>query len=358
MSRGFRVLSVVAGFAAVAGVAPLGAQVLIDPGAHATITVDSSKHTVLVAAGPFHVPVTHLMQGMSADQEMAMQMEMPNTLAARFPWPLTGWLRGFRFDLLDQNGDTLPSDLMHHIIMVNFSRRQLVYGTVERLLGAAREQKQEQMLPRTIGVPMPKGQDLALYVMWDNESDQDRPAVYVHLTMYWMPTNMQPPPVSVLPMYLDSHMVDTTQIDMFQVPPGHHTQTFSFSFPVSGHILGVGGHLHDFGTAVELVDGETGKVLTHVDATRDSTGHVKDVARRIFAIQGEGIRVVANHPYRVVAVYDNTSRDTLPAVMGHMVGIFAPDDMKQWPKINPKAVDYVVDMQQLADTVPRRSGTH
>ena len=49
---------------------------------------------------------------------------------------------------------------MHHLIMVNFSRRQLHYSAAERLMGAGTKTDGEISVPKTIGVPMSPGMKL------------------------------------------------------------------------------------------------------------------------------------------------------------------------------------------------------
>ena len=105
---------------------------------------------------------------------------------------------------------------------------------------------------------------------------------------------------------------------------------------MGGRLLGVGGHLHDYGVRVRLKDAETGKVLTEVEATRDSAGKVSKVSRHLFGVTGEGLKLKGNHRYRVVGEYDNPTGETLvKGAMAHMVGLFVPDDMAKWPKIDP-----------------------
>jgi len=76
------------------------------------------------------------------------------------------------------------------------------------------------------------------------------------------------------------------------------------------------------------------------------------MARRLLAIRGEGLRLKAGHRYRVVGVYDNTTVDTLYGVMAHMVGLFAPDDLKKWPTIDPADPSYQKDIADLRNKGP------
>ena len=61
---------------------------------------------------------------------------------------------------------------------------------------------------------------------------------------------------------------------------------------------------------MRLEDAETGKVLTVVKATRDSAGKLIKVSRKLFGVTGEGLKLKANHRYRVVGEYDNPTDET------------------------------------------------
>jgi len=318
------------------------------------VRVDSSRHEVVVLAGPFRVPpsppdMDHMMMMDGSDHDM--DMNMPLTPVQTFDWPVTGWMHGFKVELVDGEGRVLPQRLMHHLIAVNFSRRQFIYPAVERLMGVGEESDHDVNIPKSIGVPLTPGQEIGVYVMWNNQTGAELPAVYYQLTLRWLPRNLLPRPIDALPIYMDTDL-RIGGSNTFAVPPGRFDKAFEFTPPVSGHLLGVSGHLHDHGVLVRLEDAETGKVLVTVPARRDSAGKVLGMPRRLLAIRGEGIRLKAGHRYRVVGVYDNTTADTLFGVMAHMVGLFAPDDLKRWPAINPADSSYQKDIADLRGKGP------
>jgi hypothetical protein len=323
------------------------------PTSQLRVTIDSSRHEVIVLAGPFRVPpsdpeMEHMMMMGGQDHSM----DMPLTPVQTFSWPVTGWMHGFKVELLDGEGRVLPQRLMHHLIAVNFSRRQLVYPAVERLMGVGEESDHDVSIPKSIGVPLTPGQEIGVYVMWNNQTGQELPAVYYRLVLRWLPRNLQPRPIDALPIYMDVNL-SVGGDNTFNVPPGgRFTKAFEFVPPVSGHLLGVSGHLHDYGLLVRLEDAESGKELVAVPARRDSTGKVLGMPRRLLAIRGEGIRIKAGHRYRVVGVYENTTRDTLYGAMAHMVGLFAPDDMRRWPAIDPADTSYRKDVADLRGKNP------
>lgn len=325
--------------AAVMAVTPaLGDSV---PAPTISITVDSSKHIVVLRSGPYDLmnmpPMDH------ATMDMGMSHDTP---VQHFIWPVQGWLRGFRVTLADGHGHPVAKHVMHHMIMVNFSRRQLVYHASERLFGAGTETA-DAVIPKTIGIPMGPGMDLGVYVAWHNDTGRDLKDVYLTITMPYLPANQNPRPKAALPIYMDVNLT-VGGSNSFDVPPGQSEHSHVFTLPVTGRLLGVGGHMHDYGQEVRLEDAETGKVITRVKAELDDSGHIVGVGRNLFAVRGEGMRLKANHRYRVVGVYDNPTGETIKnGGMAHMVGIFMPDDLAAWPGIDPTNPEYQRDLASL-----------
>jgi hypothetical protein len=232
------------------------------------------------------------------------------------------------------------------MIMVNFSRRMLLYPAPERLFGAGTETG-DIKVPKTVGVPMEPGMDLGLYVAWHNDTGKDLHGVEMTLRVLWTPKNQNPRPVNSMPIYMDVNLT-VGGSNTFDVPPGISEKAHEFVLPVSGRLLGVGGHLHDYGVRVRLEDAESGKVLAEVRATRDSAGKLIKVSRQLFGVTGDGLKLKGNHRYRVVGEYDNPTGETLiRGAMAHMSGLFAPDDMSRWPKIDPSDPDYQRDLVSL-----------
>lgn len=308
-----------------------------------SITIDSARHEFTITSGPFDLQNMPPM-----DDHGMMDFGMSHdTPVQRFQWPVDGWFRGFRVDLVDAKGQAVPRHVMHHLIMVNFSRRQLLYAAAERLMGAGTETDDQVSVPKTIGVPMKPGMNLGMYVAWHNDTGKDLKGVSLKLTMLWTPRNQNPQPVNALPLYMDVNLT-VGGTNTFDVPPGRSTKAFEFTLPVSGRLLGVGGHMHDYGRWVRLEDAATGKVLTQVVAELTPDGKLKKMSRRLFGVTGEGLKLKANHRYRVVGEYDNPTQETrVKGAMAHMVGLFAPDDMTRWPAINPQDSTYQRDLASL-----------
>ena len=52
----------------------------------------------------------------------------------------------------------------------------------------------------------------------------------------------------------------------FDVPPGKSSKSYEFSLPVGGRLLGVGGHMHDYGVRVRLARSFSPSKSLHTDA--------------------------------------------------------------------------------------------
>jgi hypothetical protein len=278
------------------------------------------------------------MDGM--DMSMMDHESYPKKLF-RFDWPVEGAVKSFRVELRDSHGKWLPHSLLHHVIGVNRDRRMMVYPAAERLFGMGQETDALE-LPGTIAVPLGKGQRLGYYVAWHNETGHDIDGVTVRLIMKYTTARQVTP---VLPMLLDVNNVIAGD-NRFDLPPGKSSKAFEFTAPAAGRILGIGGHLHDYGVGVRLEDAESGATLVRLNGTRDAKGKIKSVGRKFFPLNP--IRLQAGHRYRVVAEYDNPTNQVIAkGAMANMAGVFSPDDLRTWPAIDASDPTFQKDVESL-----------
>jgi len=316
----------------------------------AGVHVDARRHLISIVVGPFDVPA------MPDGMEHAMHDEEPGTLPLEFAWPLDAWFRGYRSEVLDATGAPLSHALLHHFTLVNFDRRGLFVPVAERIASGSLA-SEDAMAPKTIGAPMKAGQRLGLYVMWRNRTGRDYEGVYLRLTLTWSPANLLPRPVSALPVVLDVNY-RPAEPNTFDVPPGRHERSAEFVFPISGRFLMASGHLHDQGESVRFEDVESGRVLLEVQAHRRAEGTVHGVSRRLLALWRRGLRIEAGRHYRVVAVYNNVTADTARHAMGELVGAFAPDDMRAWPRVDYSDRLYMRDLARYGVPAYRDVSEH
>jgi len=315
--------------------------------------IDNDKHEVSFVVGPFVVPpMDHHMMMDHGSMQMGHE-ESVRTLY-QFDWPVDGYAKGFRVEVHDAKGKVLPTSLLHHVTGVTLNRRQYIYSSSERLFGIGKE-TEAVLLPGNLAVPLEKGQRIGYYVAWNNETGKELKGVSIHVVMTYVPAVAAKQMIAVLPVWLDVNN-EVGGTNTYDLTPGKSMKSYEFVAPVGGRILGIGGHLHDYGIAVRLEDAESGQVLVRLPATRDKSGRIVSVARKFYAFNALKLR--EGHRYRVVAEYDSPLREIVPrGAMGNMLAVIAPDDLKRWPAIDPTDPQFKRDMASLGLASTARPGT-
>ena len=230
------------------------------PYAPISAVVDSSRHVVVVTLGPCRVPALGTMTRHDMSR-MAVMGHGPGNEDVRvhFRWPADVWMRSFDLQLFDKHHQRLNQPTtMHHMELLDFDRRQLLYPMVERVFGLG-EETGSAKVPKPVGLPLVAGMDMGLYVMWNNHTNVDLEGVTLQLTMKYSPRNLSPKPTLVLPFKADVN-IHPGAGDAFDLPPGGGSRSAVFTMEVSGRLIATGGHLHDFGKELRLENAVTGKV--------------------------------------------------------------------------------------------------
>lgn len=308
----------------------LSAQAVV-PDPHLAVTVDSSRHEVVIIAGPFRLASMKDMMEMMAMpgmEPMDHETMMPQ-FAAKFLWPVTGMGRGFRLAITDSTGKKISQRVLHHLQIINSDRRQLLLPLDEKIMAIGRE-TQSLILPETIGMPLAAGSRMRIKIMWGNETPDDLDGVQLTLRIRYSPANLVPTPTTVLPISID--VADSpAKPNTFTIPPGDFSASREFIMPVDGRLLALSGHMHDWGAGLMLQEVESGKVLADFATTMDSVGRITHMPRKLYGIAGAGLRLRAQRRYRIVARYHNPTGGPITGAMGHLDGLIQPDDLRKWP---------------------------
>jgi hypothetical protein len=228
---------------------------------------------------------------------------------------------------------------------MNFNRRQLLYPAVERMVAAGSETGRVS-LPKTIGMPMEPGYQLAMYAAWNNLGDADIEGAMLTVRLSWSPRNLAPRPTTVLPIYMDVNYNRVT--DSYDLPPGRSTKSYEFTMPLTGRVLAIGGHVHDYAEFVSLEEVESGKTIIMLKAETTPSGLLLKMPRKYYGIRGDGLKLTAGKKYRVRADYNNVTGKMIPSgAMGLMAGAFAPDDLAEWPALDASSPDIEADIAML-----------
>lgn len=127
----------------------------------------------------------------------------------------------------------------------------------------------------------------------------------------------------------------------FDLPPGRSVRTYQARPAVAGRIVGIGGHLHEYGTRIGLEDATTGEVLWQARPMVEESGSIDHVPQgRLY--RSLGVPITPDHAYRVSVTYENPTDDTIPrGGMGVVGGVFLPDGPR--PRAHRGDPLYVLD---------------
>src|SRR5690606_29253577 len=173
------------------------------------------------------------------------------------------------------------------------------------------------------------------------------PGSTVRLHLLWTPRNTVPRPVDIYPLALDVNYL-VGESAAYDLPPGRSERSFEFVMPIDGRMLGVGGHMHDYGESLSLVDLQNDRTVFELKAVKDSTGRVISIPREVYGVAGRGRKLKAGRRYRVTAVYDNPTGAMIPLGGMGEIGIgFTPDDFDEWPALDLTDPDIAGDLANL-----------
>ena len=297
------------------------------------VVVDSARQEIILSVGPIDIapstPYTHH----AAEAYHVVQ------------WPASGWLRGYRVDLVDSTGRLLPRELLHHAGMANLDRRQVAYPIAERVFAAAHETA-PVVFPKAMGIPLSAGQRMVMYYGLVNPDTVAIRGAVLQVRIGWADAKARGI-TAILPFYANAMELSAGTIS-FDVPVGRSATASEFTVSSNGWLRVVGGHLHDHGVELRIEDAETNKVLAHIRGKRTAEGRMVDVRRVKFLLKRRGLRLRAGHRYRVVAVYDNPTGSVIKGgAMGFVAGAFIPENVAALERVDANDLAYVRDVRKL-----------
>ena len=300
-----------------------------------TVRIDSAASQVVIDLGPESLG--------PAGSMTAMRIAVPRAVAL----PIDGWLRGVTVDIVDSRGRALPRKLLHHANVIAPEQREL-FSPIMLRIGAAGPETAPIELPRMLGLRVHRGDSILVAAMLDNPLPQPQTDVWVRVTLDYVPDDTWFKPVAIRPFYVD--VMPPAGAHSYDLPPGHSEKSWEGRPAVAGRILAVGGHMHQYGVALRFRDVTEGRDLWVAHPERDSVGEVLAVPTKQFLWRG-GVTIRPDHVYRLTAVYENPTGQTIPdGAMGTLGGVFLPARGTVWPRVAREDPAYRLDVQVTYDT--------
>jgi len=255
-------------------------------------------------------------------------VDQPTPLALELP--VDGWIRGLDFELVDEGGNRLPSSLLHHLNLIVPTHREL-FSQIMLRIGAAGPETGPYTLPSFLGYRVRPGDSLLVTAMLHNPTPRDYRGVQLHVRLAMSPAASWLRPLSIKPVYMD--VMPPAGTHAYDLPPGRSTKTWEGKPAVAARLLAVGGHLHQYGTALRFEDVTSGKVLWNARPKLDDKGEVVGMPRHYFL--PFGTRLSPDHVYRLTAEYENPTGKVLEdGGMGALGGIVLPASGSAWPAVS------------------------
>lgn len=237
-----------------------------------------------------------------------------------------GWLIAYHPRLVDDAGTTLPSRLLHHVAFWNTVRPDFLCPQKEEHIFGAGSEMNDWPALLGVGYRVAKGDRIRISTMFHNPTDTPFPKTYLEVRAEYKLLADGPRLKSVYPTWFDVEQCGNSEYDL---KPGKNVTTGEFTLGYAGMLLGVGGHLHDYGRQLYLENATRKEEIARLDSKLDSEGRMLFIPIVTFAERG-GYRLNRGEVVKVTAIYDNPTGKPLPeGAMGIVVGYFLPDEDKQ-----------------------------
>ena len=249
--------------------------------------------------------------------------------APEFFWdvPFDGWLVAYSPSLLDAEGNDIGAKLLHHVAFYNTGRSDFLCGDKEEhIFGAGGEMNRWPPLPG-FGYAVRHGDRIRISTMFHNPTTTSYPQVFLSVQVsYITAESIQPgvaQPRSVYPAWFDVMQCGDSGYDL---KPGDSVKNGQFQMHLSGLLLGLGGHLHDYGHAITVADVTRKESIAKLEPELDPAGLILSMPVVTFLSSG-GYHLLAGDVVLVSAHYFNSTGSPIPdGAMGIAVGYFLPDD--------------------------------
>lgn len=300
-----------------------------------TITKGPNRHELILELPPVDLPAGTLVDEPASVGE----------------FPVTGSIYALHAELVDAGGRRLPTELLHHMNVMDPDERELFLPISRRILASGAETGEIRFPWLLFGARIEAGQRILANAMIHNPTHVGYRGVRVRLVLSYVPDHRPWPLFAVLPWQLD--VAFPIGVKSFDLPPGRSERSYEGSPAVDGKLIVIGGHMHGYGRTIEFWDVTTGKLLWHGEPAPASPGQTGAVpVRKLYSLTGLGMRITPAHRYRVRVVYENPTGQTIPyGGMGVVGGLFMPDRKAVWPATNPSDSLYQKDLRHFMGAV-------
>src|SRR5213592_4522194 len=300
-----------------------------DPAAR--IFTDPARDALVIDLAPMDLPANTPHHGIAQPPVATLEI------------PVTGSIYGFRAEVVDSAGRVLPDELIHHFNLIDPDHRELFLPISRRLLAAGHETGAIRLPWLLFGLPLKRGEHVVASAMVENLTPVAYRQARVRLVMDFTPAGRPWPLFAASPWQMD--VAFPVGDKSFALPPGRSSRSYEGSPAVPGKIVGLGGHMHDYGRVIEFTDVTSGAVIYRASPVADAAGQIESIpVAKLYGWTRLGVHIVPEHRYRICVSYDNPTGAPIPdGGMGVVGGLFVPDHGVTWPAADPRDSLYQAD---------------
>jgi len=266
-------------------------------------------------------------------------------------FPVNGSIYALHAELVDETGRRLPTELLHHMNVMDPGERELFLPISRRILASGMETGEIRFPWLLFGARVRAGERILANAMIHNPTAVGYRGVRVRLVLSYVPEHRPWPLFSVMPWQLD--VAFPVGDKSFDLPPGRSERSYEGSPAVKGKLVVIGGHMHQYGRTIEFWDVTTGKRLWHGEPASVRRGEPGAVPiAKLYSATGLGLRITPTHRYRVRVIYENPTGHVVPnGGMGVVGGLFMPDHKAVWPATATSDPLYQQDLRHFMGSV-------
>jgi hypothetical protein len=285
---------------------------------------DATSHTITLRVGPMTLPAN------------TDHMKMPQPPDLTWDVSVSGWLLAYHPRLVDAGGNAVPGTVLHHTAFWNENRADfLCPNKEEHIFGAGSEMTDWAEIPG-YGYHVKNGDKIRVETMMYNPTPTSYDKVYLEVAIPYQEANEagSTPRKSVYPAWMD---VGSCGDSGYDLPAGKSEKTGKVTVKYEGVLIGVGGHMHNYGRQVVLEDTSRKETVATLDAKADEKGQLLSMPTKLFLAEG-GYKFGAGDVLKISAKYENPTGKLLPdGAMGIAVGYFLPTDDTKMAGLRRKA---------------------
>jgi len=303
-------------------------------GVKLTASEDAARQTLTLRLGPMKLPAKSDHWAVAQPRDLFWDVK------------LDGWVVAFHPRLVDAKGEPVLGRVLHHVALWHTGRSDFLCPNKEEHIFGAGGEMNDWPAVEGFGYRVLPGDRIRVETMFHNPTEAAYAEAYLEMQIEYQLRTAGAELKSVYPAWFD---VMECRDSGYTLRPGESRTSGEVVLKRSGVLLGVGGHLHDYGEVVVLENTTRNEKVAELKAQLDEQGRLVAMPVAPFYDRG-GYRLNAGERFKTTASYRNpTGRSLRDGAMGIVVGYFLPEDEPGMAELRRGKLERKVGTQMNTD---------